>query len=61
MLFFVSNPEAARAQTPVVSFGISIPPGVAEGEAVEYQVNQTFLEQQLELFGELDDESEEVD
>jgi hypothetical protein len=61
MLFFVNHPEAARTGTPLVSFGISIPPGVAEGEAVEYQVNQTFLEQQLELFGEFDDESEEVD
>lgn len=61
MLFFVNPSDATGATAPLVSFGISIPPGVADGESVEYQVNQTFLEQQLELFGELDDEFEEVD
>jgi hypothetical protein len=61
MLFFVKHSDSVTATPPLVSFGISIPPGIADGEAVEYQVNQTFLEQQLELFGEPDDESEEVD
>ena len=61
MLFFVDNLDPTGSTPPFVTFGISIPPGVADGEAVEYKVNQTFLQQQLELFGELDDESEEVD
>jgi hypothetical protein len=61
MLFFVCRPDAGVSTVPLVSFGISIPPGVADGEAVEYQVTQTFLEQQRELFGELDDECEESD
>ncbi|MBM3393191.1 MAG: endonuclease [Betaproteobacteria bacterium] len=61
MLFFVNLPGAERAAPTYVSFGISIPPGVSDGEAVEYQVNQTFLAKQLELFGQPDDESEEED
>jgi hypothetical protein len=61
MLFFVSRSESQAGSIPLVSFGISIPPGVADGEEVEYQVNQTFLERQRELFGESDDDSEEVE
>jgi len=61
MLFFVDLQGNSDAAMPLVSFGLSIPLGVADGETVEYQVNQTFLEHQLELFGDQDDGSEEVE
>lgn len=61
MLFFVDLRKASSDQCPLVSFGISIPPHIANGKTVEYMVNQTYQEQQLRLFEELakDDEADE--
>jgi hypothetical protein len=61
MLFFVDLTNNADATVPLVSFGLSIPPGVADGETVEYQVNQTFLDYNRELAGDQEDGSEEAE
>jgi hypothetical protein len=59
MLFFVERTDGTPEVEPMVSFGISIPRGFAEGESVSYQVNQTFLERNLSAYGEVDDDVEE--
>lgn len=59
MLFFV-QPLGSSAE-PLVSFGISVPRGIAEGEEVSYQVNQTFLKMNLNAYGEVDDDVEEAE
>jgi hypothetical protein len=61
MLFFVERTSGAATSAPLVSFGISIPRGFAEGEEVAYQVNQTFLERNRSAYGEVDDDVEERD
>ena len=38
-----------------------MPRGIAEGEEVSYQVNQTFLKMNLNAYGEVDDDVEEAE